>query len=156
MPETINTIVEGCFPDTTHQLMYCSIELTIPENAKVLFSENSCNPKRYLLHAKTYDFSEVEILQNPYFKLDANSPDPNKSILGGWPLKTFEPNFNWILGTQRSLITIDGRIYVQATYFSKGFRSYLKSVSIILKECGEMFRGERDANDFCHNPSRRL
>ena len=153
MPKIINSIVEGCMPDTPGKLMYCGIEMIIPENVQILLSEHEIHPNRYLLHAKTKDFSEIKILQNPHFKCNLNFQNPNKFFSGGWPLRSFEPNFRWIFDAQRSLTTRDGRVYIQATFFEEDWRWYLNAVPIILKECGEMFREERAENYFYNNPS---
>lgn len=155
MSETINTIVEGgMFENTPKRLMYCGIELIIPENVQILLSDHKIHPERYLLYAKTNGVSEFEILRNPYFECNRNYQDPNKFFSGGWPLKRFEPNFNWIFNARRSLTTRDGRIYIAAIYFEKKERSYLKAVPTILKDCREIFGGEKTEEYFNNNPHR--
>lgn len=154
MSKTINAIVEGCMPDTPKKLMYCGIEMVIPENSQILLSDHDIHSNRYLLYAKTEKFSEFEILHNPYFDCNLNFQDSNKSFSGGWPLRSFEPNFRWIFDAQRSLTTREGRIYIKSTYFHKDWRWYLDAVPTILKECGEMFRGERSEDYFYNHSSR--
>jgi len=154
MSKTINAIVEGCMPDTPKKLMYCGIEMVIPENVQILLSDHDVHPNRYLLYAKTEDFSEFKISQNPYFDCNLNFKNPNKLYTGGWPLRSFEPNFRWIFDAQRSLTTRDGRIFIETTYFHKDWRWYLDAVPTILKECREMFKGERTEDYFYNNPSK--
>ena len=149
MPKEINTIIEGCFPDTPRKLMYSGIEIKIPKNARLLLSEHKIHPNRYLLYAKTKDFLDFEILQNPRFRTNF----PSRDIKGGWPLKRFEPNFRWIFDAQRSLTPREGRIYIDAFYFQEQWEWYLSAVQTILKQCGQIFRGEKTEEDFCKNPS---
>ena len=134
--------------------MYYGIEMLIPENVQILLSDHEIHPNRYLLYAKTEDFSKFEILQNSFFGCDLNRQNPNKFFSGGWPLRSFEPNFRWIFDAQRALITRDGRIYIESTYFHKDWRWYLDAVPAIFKECGEIFRGERNEESFRNNPSK--
>jgi len=155
MSENIESIVEGCMPDTPSRLMYCGIELLIPKNAKILLSNHEIHPNRYLLYAETEDFESFQVVQTPYFLGNLNLTDPSKLISGGWPLIQFEPNFREIFDAQRSITTRDGRIFIKALYFHESWRSYLKAVPIILKECGMIFRGEATEQDFSNNPSSR-
>lgn len=153
MSRNINTIIEGCMPDTPEKLMYCGIELVIPDNASIILSDHDLHPNRFLLYAKSENFFEFEILQNPCFKWSRDSPDPNKLISGGWPIKNFESNFRGIFDAQRSLTTRDGRVYVQAIYFEERWRWYLEAVPAILKECREIFSGEKTEDYFFNCPS---
>ena len=153
MSKDIKTIVEGCMPDTPRKLMYAGIELDIPQNVKIVLSNHDVHPNRYLLYAKTDDFSSFDILQNPYFECNLNFQDPNKMFSGGWPVLQFESNFRWIFDAQRSLTTLDGRIYIQALFFERNWRGYLDTVPTILKECGEIFGGDKTEDDFYQNPS---
>ncbi len=148
----INSIIEGCMPDTPRQLMYTGIELDIPKNANVLFWSHEVHPLRYLLYGKTKNFTDLEIINNPFFQFKLGL-DVNKLIKGGLPLRDYDPKFRQTFDTQRSITTRDGRIYIKALHFQDRWRRYLDAVQTILKESGEIFRGEKTENDFYKNPS---
>lgn len=150
----VESIVEGCMPDTPSRVMYCSIELTIPKNVTMLFKEHPVHPIRYLLYAKTPDFEELQVVHNPYFKGNLNKTNPNKLLKGGWPILKFDPKFDLTFDAQRSLTTRDGRIFVNSLYFHESWRWYLDVVPTILRECGMIFRGEATEGDFEKHPSR--
>ena len=151
----IETIIEGCMPDTPGRLMYAGIDTQIPENAKILFWDHDYHPMRYLLYAQAdEDFMDFEVLDDyGFLESEIGFLESNRFFRGGFPLRKYEPNFSWIFDAQRSLTTRDGRIYVEAGYFTKDWRWYLNAVSRILSECGEIFRGEKDEMYFINKPS---
>ncbi len=145
--KNINTIVEGCMPDTPERLMYCGVQEQIPENASVLRIKERT---KYLLYYKTNFNRDCAIVNNPFF----DSYEDRKKIEGGFPLENLNKNVDWIFDAQRSFTTRDGRIYVESIFFLKDWRWYLEAVPTILKECKEMFRGEKSEGYFYKNPSR--
>ncbi|MEK6830756.1 MAG: hypothetical protein AABX77_01900 [Nanoarchaeota archaeon] len=147
----INTIVEGCYPDTPRSLTYCRTELQIPENVRVLDAEDSWN-RKYILYATTTDFDNINIENCQSFKDYDSKKEFNKSIKG-YPLKRLESKIHLIFGAQRSLTTRDGRIYIDSHYFHKDWTWYLDAVLTILKECKEIFRG-KNPERYNKNPSR--
>jgi len=149
--EKLNTIIEGCMPDTPRSLLYAGIELQIPENLQIVFCENGVHEDRYLLYARSSDFVDFEVINNPFYE---SYKESKQALKGGWPIKRIEPNFNWIFDAQRSITTKDGRIYIDAMYFAKSWRWYLDAVPTILRECGEVFSGEKCIDDFYEKPSR--
>jgi hypothetical protein len=146
MQETINSIVEGCLPDTPMKVMYAGTEMQIPENARIILCEHELHPIQYLLYAKSSDFSDLEIINNPVF--ETNIKNQGRLYHGGWPILKSSPNFRWIFDAQRSIITKDRRIYVDTTYFEQDWRWYLNFVPIIFKHCGSIFSGEKTDADF--------
>jgi hypothetical protein len=147
----IHSIVEGCMPDTPMQLMYAGIEFQIPKNANVLFWSHDIHPKKYLLYGKAKNFTDFEIINNPYFQFEKGL-DVNNLIKGGVPIRYYEPNFNWIFDAQRSLTTKDGRIYIQGLYFESRWRWYLERVPKILRESEEIFKKNKLERKFSDNP----
>lgn len=145
--KNINTIVEGCIPNTPESLMYCGVEEQIPENASILRIKEKA---KYLLYCRTNFTGDCIIVNNPFF----NSYEDVKKIEEGFPLENLIKNVDWIFDAQRSFTTRDGRAYIQLIYFHKDWRWYLEAVPTILKECKEMFRGEKSEGYFYNNPSR--
>lgn len=156
--ETINTIIEGCFPDTPGKLMYGGIELEIPAEINCILFEDSYHPIRYILYERAenneqnQNFSNINIINNPFFESYEECHEFNK-IKSGWPIRKFEPNFRWIFDAQRSIVTRDKRIYVSSTYFEKDWRWYLNAVPRIFKECEQIFSGEKTEGYFEQYPS---
>jgi len=138
---TINTIVEGCYPDTPSRLMYCDVDVEIPRNARVLFSHHDLHPQRYLLYLKSESFRDTRLVRHKVF--DKKS-DPDKIIQGGWPLNENINNFRWIFDSQRSLVTKDGRLYVQASFFREDWLWYLEKASEIFRDCEAIFKGKKN------------
>ena len=131
--EKINTIVEGCFPDTPGKLAYAGLEMQIPENAHVLKSDK----RTFLLYGDSNN-RDLRVINNPFFETYGQV----KVVRGGFPLERLHPNFSWIFDAQRSLTTRDGRIYIETVYFHKDWRWYLEAVPKILEVCGKLFSGE--------------
>ena len=144
----INTIIEGCFPDTPEFLMYHDLELEIPTNAEIVLSDHKLNPYRY----SPENPDDFTVINDPFFRRDV--ANPSKKIKGGWPILEHEPNFRCIFDAQRSLTTRDGRVYVSATYFEENWRWYLEVISKIIEECGQVFRGEKTAGWFQNHSTR--
>lgn len=146
MDDGIETIIEGCYPDTPMSIMCVGIEELIPKNVNLLLSDHEIHPHRYLLYARTEDFSTYEINQNPYIErmVHGRYLNPHKLFTGGWPLNDNINNFRWIFDAQRSLTTRDGRIYINSVHFQDGWRFYLDKVPLLLKDCKSIF--ERDCS----------
>ena len=155
--ESINSIVEGCFPDTPSRLMYASMPLQIPQNVQVILRDHHLYPRRYILHAINPHFTDnprdITIVHNPTYPYNTQL-EANKTNRTGWPILQQEPNFRWIFEAQRAIITKDGRVYVDTERFEQDRRLYLSSIPTILKECGQIFRGEKTETQFNETPSR--
>jgi len=144
MSNNIQTIVEGAMPDTPSRLMYCSLELRIPENALILAYKNDERFK-WLLYAKAEDFQNMKILNNPDFSSFGRVKaygEIEKKFKGGFPLDILDPGIRWAFDAQRSFTTRDGRIYVQTTFFHPDWTWYLDAVPIILEDCRKIFSEE--------------
>jgi len=147
--KNIESIIEGCYRDTPSKLLYCEIDTPIPKDEKILYYEHKIHPEGYLFYAKGVGFPDIEkiqIINNPFFsnreEVKENIKN-NKAFEGNFLLNNIK-NFNWIFEARRSLVTSDGRIYVDMNYFQNNWRWYLNSAPTILKECGEIFKGKID------------
>lgn len=149
MVDESRIIVEGCLPDTPHQLMYLTLPVTIPKNVKTILSDHHLHPHRYLLYGERDAFGDLEILDERVF-----DQDPTKEMKGGWPILSAYENFRWCFDAQRSIATPDGRLYVDAHYFQRNWRWYLDVAQTILDETRAIFTGETDEEYFHEHPSR--
>jgi hypothetical protein len=132
----INTVIEGAYPNTPQDISVCGIEtvLYIPENARILRIKD----EKYIFHGTTSDFSEFRVAQSPVF-IGKSGYDKIKRISGGLDMKEQFPKINWIFDAQRSLLTLDGRLYVAAIYFHEQWRWYLDRVPEILYKAKKIF-----------------
>ncbi len=155
--EPIESVIEGCFPNTPNRLMYAGIPLQIPQNVQVILSDHEIHPRKYYLHAINPNFTDnpqdITLIHNPTYP-DNSTHEFNNKNRTGWPIVQHEPMFRWIFDAQRSLTTRDGRIFIDTTYFEESWRWYLSVVPTILKECGQIFRGEKSETQFNEAPSR--
>ena len=126
MKEEISSIIEGAFPDTPTRAMYASMGSDIPKNIRALVVDDMT---RMVLYGTSEDFELIELVKDP------------EKILGGYPIRSIEPNFRWIFDAQRSIVTKDGRIYVDTGYFKENWTWYLDAMPIIVKDCGNIFKG---------------
>jgi hypothetical protein len=156
MPNTVNSIVEGCMPDTPEKLVYCSLELQIPENSVLLTYADDARLK-WLLYARTNDFTQIEIANNPDFSSLGKAQayeEIKRRFQKGFPIDSIDPRISRTYDAQRSFTTKDGRIYVETAYFHQDWRWYLDAVPTIIRECGKIFRGEKTEEYYYNNPSR--
>lgn len=124
--EKYDTIMEGCFPDTSRSLLYSQLPFHIHENVTVLTigtGEHRAKDK-YLL----YDGNVIDIqnLSEDGFSIE------NLTDLALWT----------IFDAQRSFTTGDGRIYVESTYFEESWQWYLENIPTILNTCKRLFDRE--------------
>ncbi len=137
----LNTVVEGTYPDIPQVINVCGIELQIPINARVLRIRER---ERYILYGTTQDFLDLRIVQSPIF-VGVKGYDDGKKIPGGWDLREHCENIGWVHDNQRSLLTRDGRLYVETIYFHEDWRWYLDRVPEILHKAKKIF--DVDSNE---------
>ena len=136
----INTVVEGAYPDTPQDISVCGIEtvLYIPKNARILRIRDGIRDEKYIFHGTTSDFSDFRVVQSPVF-IGKRGYGEIKRISGGYDMREQFPNIIWVFDAQRSLLTLDGRLYVKAIYFHEQWRWYLDRVPEILGEAKKIF-----------------
>ncbi len=154
MLEKINTIVEGAMPDTPSRLMYCSLELEIPENIN-LATYKSDERFKWLLYGRFNP--NLQIVNNPDFesfgRKDAYD-EIKRRFKGGFPIDTLESGLRWAFDAQRSFTTRDGRIYVEVTYFHPDWRWYLDCAPVIVDDAKKIFSGETSDGILNEHPKR--
>ena len=132
MPRIIipKTIIEGTWMSHPYRPCYEGYSYEIPLGVLNLVKDDNTE---YPLYARTLDFKTLERLA------DFFEPPIRRK---GFPIKRVIQNFSYIFDNQRSVITSDGRVYVNSGYFSNGNRIYLKRIPQIIQDCRRVFSGE--------------
>ncbi|MBT4136163.1 hypothetical protein HOD75_00285 [archaeon] len=145
----ISVLVEGCYAHNPSSLLLVGLNFEVFDNITVLSQGFGDHFRRYLLYGHVEEFfnrngsaisdkKEIDWMRRRTRKISAR----------GFPLERMFQGFESLFDFQRSLITNDGRIYVEESYFEIKGDQYLDAVPNILKYSGKFLEGDIDETYF--------